>query len=66
MESYFAFMRGKTEMNRLRRFNVIMGVLHLVQAIAMLILAGTVIQKIAEFQPDIVQFFVAFEPIAHV
>ena len=54
MESYFAFMRGKTEMNRLRRFNVIMGVLHLVQAIAMLILAGTVIQKIAEL-PAIIE-----------
>ena len=38
MENYFAFMRGTTEMNRLRRFNVIMGFLHLIQAIAMVIL----------------------------
>ena len=56
-------MRGTTEMNRLRRFNLIMGFLHLVQAIAMVILAGTVIQKIAEFQPDIVQFYIAFDPL---
>ncbi|MFA5481605.1 MAG: hypothetical protein WC282_04415 [Bacilli bacterium] len=49
MQKYFAFMRGSTEIDRLRRFNFIMGGLHLIQAIAMLILAGTVIQKIAEF-----------------
>ncbi|HNY74462.1 MAG TPA: hypothetical protein PLX93_00180 [Bacilli bacterium] len=36
-------MRGTTEMNRLRRFNLIMGFLHLVQAIAMVILAWLVL-----------------------
>ncbi len=66
MENYFAFMRGTTEMNRLRRFNLIMGILHLVQAIAMVILAGTVIQKIAEFQPDIVQFYITYDPLQQI
>ncbi|MDY0345877.1 MAG: heliorhodopsin HeR [Bacilli bacterium] len=63
MNNYFAFMRGTNEMDRLRRFNVIMGFLHLIQAIAMVILAGTVIQKIAEFQPNIVQFYIAYDPL---
>lgn len=64
MKDYFIFMHGETEMNRLRRFNLIMGAIHLLQAIIMLILAGTVIQKIAEFQPEIVQFFITYDPIA--
>ena len=33
----------------LRRFNMIMGALHLIQGIVMLILAGSVIQKIGIF-----------------
>ncbi len=45
---------------RLKRFNLIMGFVHLTQAIAMLFLASTVIQKIAEFQPQIVQYFQTF------
>jgi hypothetical protein len=47
---------------KLRRFNLIMGALHLVQGIAMIFLATTVIQKIAEFTPKITQFYVAFNP----
>lgn len=47
---------------RLRRFNRIMGALHLVQGIAMLFLATTVIQNIAEFKPQINQFYIAFNP----
>jgi len=45
---------------KLRRFNLIMGALHLVQGILMLILASTVIQKIAEFSPKITQNYLAF------
>lgn len=45
---------------RLRRFNVFMGGLHLIQGIAMLFLATSVIQNIAEFKPQITQFYLAF------
>ena len=45
---------------KLKRFNLIMGTVHLVQGIIMLILATTVIQKIVEFQPTITQFFLQF------
>ncbi len=48
------------KLNKLLRFNLIMGFVHLIQAIAMLFLASTVIQKIAEFQPRIVQYFQTF------
>lgn len=41
--------------SKLRRFNLIMGCLYLVQGILMLFLATTVIQKIAEFSPKITQ-----------
>ena len=47
---------------KLRRFNMIMGALHLVQGILMLFLASTVIQKIAEFSPTITQNYLAFNP----
>lgn len=47
---------------KLRRFNLIMGFFHLVQGLLMLFLASTVIQKIGEFQPTIVQFFLQFNP----
>ncbi len=47
---------------KLRRFNMIMGGLHLIQGIMMLFLASTVIQKIAEFSPKITQNFLAFNP----
>lgn len=46
----------------LRRFNMIMGALHLIQGIVMLILAGSVIQKIAEFSPVITQNYLTFNP----
>lgn len=48
---------------QLRRFNLIMGGLHLVQAILMAILATTVIQKIAEFSPVITQFYITYDPL---
>ncbi len=42
---------------KLRRFNLIMGCLHLIQGVAMIFLATTVIQKIAEFSPTITQVY---------
>lgn len=45
---------------KLKRFNLIMGGFHLVQGLLMLILATSVIQKIAEFQPKITQYFLRF------
>lgn len=45
---------------KLRRFNMIMGGLHLIQGILMLFLATTVIQKISEFTPEITQNFLSF------
>lgn len=47
----------------LKRFNIIMGGLHLIQGIIMLILAYTVIQNIAEFTPTITQLYLTFDPI---
>lgn len=49
------------KLQKLKRFNLIMGALHLVQGIAMLFLATNVIQKIAEFQPTITQNFLKFD-----
>lgn len=48
---------------KLKRFNLIMGTFHLVQGIIMLFLATSVIQKIAEFQPTITQFYLKFNPV---
>ena len=47
---------------KLIRFNMIMGFFHLVQGVLMLFLATNVIQKIGEFQPTIVQFYLRFNP----
>ena len=49
------------KLQKLKRFNLIMGALHLVQGIAMLFLATNVIQKIAEFQPTITQNYLKFD-----
>lgn len=45
---------------KLKKFNLIMGMLHLIQGVLMLFLATTVIQKIAEFQPNIVHYFLNY------
>jgi hypothetical protein len=45
---------------KLRRFNLIMGGLHLVQGVLMIFLATGVIQKIAKFSPTITQFYLTF------
>ncbi len=47
---------------KLKRFNIVMGALHLVQAILMLIIASGTIQKIAEFAPEIKQFYITYNP----
>ena len=44
---------------KLRRFNLIMGGLHLIQGVGMILLATTVIQKIAEFSPTITQIYLS-------
>jgi hypothetical protein len=49
-------------LQKLKRFNLIMGGFHLIQGILMMFLATNVIQKIAEFQPKIIQFFIRFNP----
>jgi len=49
-----------TKIKKLRKFNMIMGGLHLVQGIAMLFLATTVIQTIGEFTPTVTQNFLFF------
>jgi len=45
----------------LRRFNLTMGGIHLVQGVIMLFLATTVIQTISEFTPTITQFYLTFD-----
>lgn len=46
--------------HKLRRFNTIMGALHLIQGVIMLFLATSVIQKIAEFTPTVTQNYLSF------
>lgn len=50
----------KISLYRLRRFNLIMAGLHLVQGVVMLFLATRVIQTIGEFTPTITQFYLSF------
>ncbi|GEM05462.1 hypothetical protein HMI01_24500 [Halolactibacillus miurensis] len=52
----------QARLKKLRRFNLIMGGFHLVQAIIMLFLATSVIQTISEFSPTITQFYLSFNP----
>lgn len=54
---------NETSFVKLRRFNVIMGGIHLFQGVLMLILASTVIQKIGEFKPMITQNFLQYNPL---
>ncbi len=53
---------SKNTLAKLKRFNMIMGAFHLIQGLAMLFLATSVIQKIAEFQPTITQLYLRFNP----
>ena len=49
-----------TVYKKLRRFNLIMGGLHLIQGVLMIFLATSVIQTIAEFSPKIMQFYLTY------
>ena len=49
------------KLKKLKKFNLIMGLLHLIQAIIMFFLASSVIQTIAEFQPSITQNYLSFD-----
>ncbi len=51
----------KKEYTNLLNFNKKMGIFHLLQAIIMLILATSVIQKITEFSPTIIQSYLTFD-----
>lgn len=51
------------KLQKLKRFNLIMGSLHFIQGVIMLFLATSVIQKISEFQPVITQMYQRFNPI---
>ena len=50
----------KLSIGRLRRFNIIMGMLHLIQAALMAFLATSVIQNISEFKPQITQLYLTY------
>jgi len=50
----------EVRLNKLKRFNLIMGAFHLIQGLLMVFLATSVIQKISEFQPNIIQFYQTF------
>jgi len=56
-------MKDEITFPKLRRFNLIMGGLHLIQGILMIFLATSVIQKIAEFQPTITQIYLTYNPL---
>ncbi len=49
-----------TRLVKLRKFNLLMGGFHFIQAVAMLFLATKVIQQISQFQPTIIQYYQTF------
>lgn len=49
------------KIEKLKKFNITMGFFHLIQGVVMLFLSTSVIQKIAEFQPMIIQYFQEFD-----
>jgi hypothetical protein len=50
----------KEKIEKLKRFNLLMGGFHLIQGILMLFLSYSVIQKLSEFQPMIIQYYQTF------
>lgn len=48
------------QLSNLKRFNLIMGSVHFVQGVLMLFLSSSVIEKIGEFKPQIIQFYQTF------
>ena len=53
---------GDLKIKKIRTFNIVMGSLHLLQAIVMVFLA-VFITKIADFQPEITTSYLAFDPL---
>jgi hypothetical protein len=49
-----------TKEKKLKNFNVIMGMFHLIQGLIMMVLATSIIQTISEFQPKIIQYYQTF------
>lgn len=56
-------MKKSTTNEKIINFNLVMGILHLVQGLIMMFLASSVIQKIAEFQPTIMQWYLKYNPV---
>jgi hypothetical protein len=56
-------MTNNESLIKLKKFNMLMGGLHLVQGVLMLFLATSVIQNIAEFKPTITQFYLTYNPV---
>jgi len=48
------------KLKKLRKFNMVMGMFHLIQGVLMIFLATTVIQKIGEFSPQITQYYLSY------
>ncbi len=53
----------KEKLLKLKKFNLIMGFLHLAQGLIMLFLSTSVIQAISEFQPTIQLFYLEFNTV---
>ena len=50
------------KLNALPRFNLIMGILHLIQGIGMVLLATVIFPELGDFRPTIVQFYQTLNP----
>ncbi|MGL5979258.1 MAG: heliorhodopsin HeR [Erysipelotrichaceae bacterium] len=48
------------QLQKLTRFNLIMGFFHLIQGLGMLYLASTIVKDVSEFAPKITQFYLTF------
>lgn len=55
----------KSKTSKLRTFNIVMGSLHLVQAIAMVCLS-IAIDQVASFKPEVTTTYLAFDPLLNV
>jgi len=63
MKIWKGMIKVESKLKKLKKFNLIMGFLHLAQGVIMLFLATNVIQTISEFQPTIKLFFLEFNPV---
>lgn len=48
------------QLEKLKRFNLIMGLFHFIQGVIMVFLATSVIEKISEFTPTVIQYYQTF------